>query len=208
MRTTAKRSLFALLGALFGAFVMIMLVSALNRPVGKKEEVAKEQSRIVEVKRATPPPQPKPEPKPQSKPKKATQKAPMPNMNALLGGVAMNIPEFTTGTIAADASELLEEIAEDAIMTEDTVDVKPKVLSRAPLEYPKQAAKDGIKGYVIINLLIAKDGGVELAKILEAQPSGVFDEAALSSVQAWRFAPAKYRGKPVKIWAKQKIKFD
>jgi protein TonB len=30
----------------------------------------------------------------------------------------------------------------------------------------------------------------------------------LQGINAWRFEPAKYEGKKVKVWAKQKISFD
>jgi protein TonB len=207
-KSASKKSLFALLFAFLGAVVMIALVTAMNKDAGKKEEKVDKQSRIVNVKTVKKPPQSKPKPKPKPKPKKATPKAPLPNLNSIMSGISMNIPEFATGNIAGDGSDLLDEIAEDAIMNEDTVDSKPKVLSRTPMEFPVQAAKEGIKGYVIINLLIDKDGSVELAKILESQPNGVFDDTAINGVRSWRFSPAMYRGKPVKIWAKQKIKFD
>lgn len=207
-KNSASRGLFALLSALLGGVLMITLVSLLNKEVGKKEEVIKKKSRIVDVKTKKKPPQSKPKPKPKPKRKKATPKAPLPNLNSIAGGIAMNIPEFSMGNIAGDGSDLLDEIAEDAVMTEDTVDQKPRVASRAPMEYPKRAAKEGIKGYVVINILIGKDGNVELAKILESQPAGVFDETALNGIRSWRFSPAKYKGKPVKMWAKQKIRFN
>jgi protein TonB len=76
------------------------------------------------------------------------------------------------------------------------------------MEYPEAAAKDGIKGFVIVNLLIAKDGSVEIAKVIESSPEGVFDDVVLNGVRSWRFAPARYKGKPVKVWAKQKISFN
>ena len=38
--------------------------------------------------------------------------------------------------------------------------------------------------------------------------SGVFDDIAVASVKRWKFKPAEYQGKPVKIWAKQKIRFE
>jgi protein TonB len=82
------------------------------------------------------------------------------------------------------------------------------VVSRTPLEYPAAAAKKRIKGYVVVNLLIGKDGSVELAKVIASNPAGVFDQAALRGVRGWRFAPAKYKGNPVKVWAKQKVRFD
>jgi len=186
---------------------MVILVVSFNKSVEEKEPVVKKEVRQIKAekkqKKAA-----KPKPKPKPKPKAAQPKAPLPNMNSLLGGVAMNIPEFETNNIAGDASKLLEDIAQDAIMNENTVDVKPKVLARPPLEYPAEAAKDGIKGYVVMNILIAKDGSVELAKVLESEPSDIFDNAALNAVRSWRFSPAKYKQKPVKMWAKQKIRFE
>ena len=201
------RGFLAFLVMLFGALLMMVLVVSFNKSVKEKEKVVKKEVRQIKAnktqKKAT-----KPKPKPKPKKAKAKAKAPLPNMNSLLGGVAMNIPEFTTDNIAGDSSKLLEDIADDAVMNENTVDVKPKVLSRPPLEYPAEAAKDGIKGYVVINMLIAKDGSVELAKILESQPADIFDNAALNAVRSWRFSPAKYKQKPVKMWAKQKIRFQ
>lgn len=205
---SATKSLYAFFAALLGAFLMIMLVAAMNRDVGKKEEVVKKQSRIVDVKSQKKPPPSKPKPKPKKKAKKTTRKAPLPNLSTMAGGIAMNIPEFATGNIVGDGSDLLEEITEDTVMTEDTVDQKPSVNSRPPMEYPAKAAKEGIKGYVVVNILIGKDGSVELAKLLESQPPGVFDDVALSGIRTWRFSPAKYKGKPVKMWAKQKISFN
>ena len=201
------RGLLAFLVMLGGALLMMILVVSFNKSVKEKEQVVKKEVR--QIKAASPQKKAsKPKPKPKAKPKKAQPKAPLPNMNSLLGGVAMNIPEFASENIAGDSNKLLEDIAEDAIMNENTVDVKPKVQSRPPLEYPAEAAKNAIKGYVVINLLVGKDGSVELAKVLESQPVGVFDEAALNAVRAWRFSPAMYKAKPVKMWAKQKIRFQ
>ncbi len=205
--STSKRAPFAFFVMLLGGLLMVILVVSFNKNVKEKEPVVKKEVRQIHAQKQQKQAQ-KPKPKPKPKPKAAQPKAPLPNMNSLLGGVSMNIPEFETQNIAGDASQLLEEIAGDAIMNENTVDVKPRVVSRPPLEYPAAAAKDGIKGYVIINLLIAKDGSVELAKILESSPSEIFDTAALNAVRAWRFNPAMYKGKPVKMWAKQKIRFE
>jgi len=205
--TNKGRDFYAFLFMLFGGLLMIVLVISFNKNVEKKEDVVKEQVRQIKaaktIKKVS-----KPKPKPKPKPKRSTPKAPLPNMNSLLGGLAMNIPEFASNNIAGDASDLLSDIVEDTIMNENTVDVKPKIISRSALEYPAQALKDGIKGYVVINILIDKDGSVEIAKILESQPGGTFDNAALNAVRSWRFSPAKYKAKPVKMWAKQKIRFQ
>ncbi|QOP41999.1 energy transducer TonB [Sulfurimonas marina] len=204
--STKGNSASAFFFMLLGGALMIVLVVSFNKSVKEKEPVVKKEFRQIHAaktqKQVT-----KPKPKPKPKPKKAQPKAPLPNMNSLLGGVSMDIPEFVNQESFADATELLKDINDDAIMNENTVDVKPKVVSRPPLEYPREALQNGIKGYVIVNILVGKDGSVEIAKILDSKPSGVFDSAALNAVNGWRFSPAKYKLKPVKIWVKQKISF-
>ena len=201
------RTPLALLSMLGGGILMVVLVLSFNKGAIEKDEKIKKEKRAIEVKKHKKQ-SVKPKPKPKQKPKKTTPKAPLPNLSSMMGGIAMNIPEFETGDFAGDTKDLLGDIAEDAIMNENTVDSKPKVQSRSAMEYPEEAAKDGIKGYVIMNLLIGKNGSVEIAKVLESHPEGVFDASAINGVKAWRFSPARYKGKSVKIWAKQKVSFN
>lgn len=201
-----KRELTAFLSMLFGAALMMVLVVSFNKDVKKKEEVKKDPLRYMKlqkVKQEIKKPKPKPKPK-----KKSTPKAPLPDLSSMLGGIEMDIPEFELGNIAGNPNDLLGEIAKDAAMSEGTVDTKPRVLSRSPMEYPASAMKKRIKGYVVVNLLIDTDGSIEAAKVLQSSPPGVFDVAALSGIRSWRFAPGKYKGRPVKVWAKQKVRFD
>ncbi|HHB94294.1 MAG TPA: energy transducer TonB [Campylobacterales bacterium] len=195
---------FMLLGGLF----MMILVVAFNKPVKKKEEKVKKETRYVKMEKKAVKKASKPKPKPKPKAKKAPPKAPLPNLGSALGGIEMNIPEFDTGDIGADATELLDKVDEDTVMDGNTVDVKPRVVSRSKIEYPPAAMRKQIKGYVIVNVLIDKQGNIETAQVLEAFPSGVFDAVALEGVKSWRFSPAKYKGQPVKVWAKQKVRFD
>lgn len=197
---------YAFWSMLVGIALMVILVVSFNVKVEKKEKKVKETMRYMKAAK-TPPKVEKPKPKPKPKPK-AQPKAPLPDLGAMLGGLAMNIPEFSSGDFAGDGSNILGDVAADAAMSEGTVDTKPRVISRGPLEYPPSAAKKRIKGYVVVNLLIAKDGSVELAKVIASSPAGIFDQAALRGVRSWRFAPAKYKGNPVKVWAKQKVRFD
>ncbi len=204
---SVKKRLFALFAMLVGTFLMIILVVSFNKKTEKKETKVKKELRYVHMKKVKTKVN-KPKPKPKPKRAKATPKAPLPNLSSMLSGLSMNIPEFATGDIAGDGRDILGDIANDAIMNEGTVDVKPRVVSRSAMEYPKSAMKRRIKGYVMINLLIDKQGNVEVAKVLESFPSGVFDAVALQGVKSWRFSPAKYKGNPVKVWAKQKVRFD
>lgn len=206
-KSTTKKVVFAFFTMIMGGLLMVILVVAFNKVVKKKEESVKKQTRYIEMKKTVKEAD-KPKPKPKPKPKKAPPKAPLPDLNALLGGIEMDIPEFATEDITGDASEMLGDMGEDAVMSEGTVDSKPRAISRSAMEYPASAMQKHIKGYVVVNLLIEKDGSVEMAQVLESNPAGVFDNAALSGVRGWRFSPAKYKGQPVKVWAKQKIRFD
>jgi protein TonB len=199
----------AFLSTLLGGLLMVQLVVTLNCPVDKKEEFVKEKTRIVRTKKAEKKAIKKSEPEPRPRARtKASPKAPPPNLGSMIGNLAMNIPEFAAPGIERDSQELLDDIAEDAIMSEGTVDSKPQATRRAPIEYPSSAAKSGVQGYVIVNLLIAKDGSIQLAKVLESTPEGVFDNTVLNGIRSWSFTPARYKGEPVAVWVKQKIRFN
>ncbi len=201
-----KRDRAAVLAMLLGAVLMMILVVSFNKDVKKKEEVKKDPLRYMKIERVKQDVQ-KPKPKPKPK-KKSTPKAPLPDLSSMMGGIEMDIPEFDLGNIAGNPNDLLGDIARNAAMSEGTADTKPRVLSRSPMQYPESAMKKRIKGYVVVNLLIDVDGSIEAAKILQSSPPGVFDAAALSGIRSWRFAPGKYQGRPVKVWAKQKVRFD
>jgi len=201
-----KRVLAALLAMFLGVALMMVLVVSFSKDVKKIEEVKKDPMRymkMAKVKQEIKKPKPKPKPK-----KRRTPKAPLPDLSSMLGGIEMDIPEFELGNIAGDPNDLLGDIARDAAMSEGTVDTKPRVLSRSPMQYPAFAMKKRIKGYVVVNLLIDTDGSIEAAKVLQSSPPGVFDAVALSGIRSWRFSPGKYKGRPVKVWAKQKVRFD
>ena len=206
-----SRSIGAFLTMLLGGMLMVLLVVALNKSVDKKEDAVKKQTRIVKMKKTEKKAVKKEKPKAKAKVRrtKAAPKAQPPDLSAMIGGIEMNIPEFAAaGSMEGDSKELLEDIAEDTVMSEGTVDSKPRVTHRANIEYPSDAVKEGVQGYVVVHLLVAKDGSVQLAKVLEAKPQGVFEKSVLNGIRDWRFTPARYKGEAVQVWVKQKISFN
>ena len=198
----------ALLWMVIGTLAMIAMIISMNiSDMGKEEKSTKKSTDIELAQKTKPKPQAKPAPKPKPKKTQRTPQAPLPNLNTALSGVDMGIPDFALGGIMGSGSELLGDVSKDLTMTESSVDSLPRAQERAPLEYPKEAKRKGIQGYVLFNLLIGKDGHVQRSKILESVPEGVFDDAASASVSQWRFEPATYQGEAVKVWAKQKITF-
>ncbi len=127
------------------------------------------------------------------------------DLNSDIAGLDLGLPAFSLGEM--DDGELLGNTS-DVVMTSDMVDTAARALSRTPVEYPRRAKAKDIEGYVVISLLIDKNGRVSIAKVIESEPAGVFEKKALQTIKTWLFEPAKYKGKAVDSWANQTIRFD
>lgn len=57
-------------------------------------------------------------------------------------------------------------------------------------EYPREAWRRGLEGWVDVELTIGPDGRVLDAKVLASQPRGIFERAALRAVMQWVFDPS------------------
>lgn len=73
----------------------------------------------------------------------------------------------------------------------------PQFVSGADMVYPHAAKAEGIEGYVVIRYDVTAEGTVINAEVVEAEPEGVFEGAALASIVRWRFRAATVGGKPV-----------
>ena len=60
--------------------------------------------------------------------------------------------------------------------------------------YPPEARAQGVEGYVKLRYAITVDGTVESLVVVDAKPVGVFEEAALNAVRAWRYKPMVIEG--------------
>lgn len=80
-------------------------------------------------------------------------------------------------------------------------------LNRSKPNYPRRAAQAGIEGWVKLSFTVAADGQVKDIKILDANPSRLFDEEAMRAIRQWTFKPRKLDGKPVEGTAVQTVEF-
>ena len=71
--------------------------------------------------------------------------------------------------------------------------------------YPRAAYDKRIEGTVLLELLIDSEGRVARSRVLRSVPG--LDEAALASVQTWKFRPAVKGGKPVPTIAHAPVSF-
>ncbi len=150
-----------------------------------------------------PPAQRRPKPKPQRRTPSAAPPAPM--VGASLSGLDLGLEAFGLG--GADESRSLLGDLKDVVMSTEAVDSLPEAQRRVQPTYPERARKKGISGSVQLSLLVGVDGAVRDARVLQGDPPGVFDQAALEAVRQWRFQPAMYEGRPVSIRVTQTLRF-
>ncbi len=65
--------------------------------------------------------------------------------------------------------------------------------------YPPRAAGRGIEGYVLVEYIVNRDGTVRDVVIIEAEPPGVFNRAAVSAAQKYIYKPRVIDGTPVEV---------
>ena len=148
---------------------------------------------------------PRPKPKPRRNPR--TPAPPLAGLSTDLSGIDFGLPAYDMSDLNALDADLLGG-ASGLVMTDDTVDNPPRATFQAPMQYPPRAKARGIKGYVILSLLVGVTGEIEQVEVIESYPEGVFDESALQGINQWKFEPATYQGKAVRSWARQRIRFD
>ena len=79
-----------------------------------------------------------------------------------------------------------------------TVIAVTKVFDAAPT-YPRNALRMGREGYVLIEFDVDTDGSVLDPYVVESEPTGVFERAAIKAVRKWLFSPPVYKDVSVKV---------
>ena len=194
---------------ILGPILVFGLILAMNQFIGRIDKTPPQEvteiSMVKQIKE-----EPKKEIKKVERPRRITPSqapAPFTGLDTALSGIDLGLLGFNSGAMG-DLDDSLIGDTSNAVMTADLVDVPPKAISQGAFRYPPSAKKNGVRGYVVLSILVSERGSVDQVQVLESSPSGVFDAAALQGIRSWQFEPAKYQGGVVKVWAKQRIRFD
>ncbi len=205
----ARDSLFGIGSMLLGSLLVFATVLLINKyaddPLGddtvraaqidfEKKPKPKQQKTIEQ----------KPKPKPRTQRRAPT---PLTGLGSDLAGLDLGLPGFDADDLGNLSGDLLGG-ADDVVMTDDSVDEAPKPIQQGPMPYPVRAKAQGVEGYVLMSVLISPTGDVERIKVLESFPTGTFDDVAVAGVKNWKFEPASYQGESVRVWARQRVRFD
>ncbi|MGH8631422.1 MAG: energy transducer TonB [Burkholderiales bacterium] len=88
------------------------------------------------------------------------------------------------------------------------VDVPAEAINDVLLRYPPEAYRQQVAGEVKLRVYIDETGFVHKVQLLEAEPSGVFETAAVDAAQQLRYSAALKAGEPVKSIKTIRIVFD
>jgi len=201
----------AVIAAITIPFLLFVLVIGLNESDNDRNALNDNTSHFdVETKHQVNKPKPKPKPKKRNRPQAEALPSIKPeNVSRSLSGngLSFGVPQFDEAEFSELQNTDLLGDASGGAMDKSTVDTPPRVLKRSPIVYPELARKQGVSGYVTMNVLIDESGNVENVEVVEAKPKDMFELKAESTIRQWRFEPATYNGKKVKVWALQKIVF-
>lgn len=75
--------------------------------------------------------------------------------------------------------------------------VRPELLSDSSIPLPAEAVRAGIEGTVIVKCVVTRQGEVDGCRIIKGL--GLVDDAVLSAVEARRYSPAMFQGRPVSV---------
>ena len=82
------------------------------------------------------------------------------------------------------------------------------VLSQVAPRFPARATRAGISsGAVTLEYTVDRTGAVRDARVVKADPPGLFDDVALRAIEKWRYQPKLDNGKPVDSRVRFTIRF-
>ena len=69
-----------------------------------------------------------------------------------------------------------------------------ELVKYVPPTFPDTARKQGLSGWVDVQIAVKPDGSVSDVIITGAEPAGVFEQAAVDAVKKWRYKPVERDG--------------
>ena len=87
----------------------------------------------------------------------------------------------------------------------------PQVIpeTRVQPDFPGRLSKAEKDGWVLLSVIVHRDGTLSDVMVLRAQPAGWgLEEAATKAVEQWRYEPALYQGKPVTVQHTIRVRFE
>jgi protein TonB len=82
----------------------------------------------------------------------------------------------------------------------------PRLLKEVRADYTEEARRQGLKGEVVLEIVVRRDGSVGDVRILQGLGGGL-NTQAVDAVRQWRFSAATRRGEPVDVIVEVAVEF-
>jgi periplasmic protein TonB len=82
----------------------------------------------------------------------------------------------------------------------------PSLLREVKPDYTEEARRRGIRGEVVMEIVVRRDGTVGEVRVLQGLGYGL-DERAITAVKQWKFSPASRHGTPVDVMVEVAMEF-
>jgi periplasmic protein TonB len=113
-------------------------------------------------------------------------------------------PNFDKAAMNVDLSDF--DLA--AMNLNAPVDGDALAILRVQPRYPSRAAARGIEGWVLLEFDVDGLGQAVNPVVIEGEPKGVFDRAAINAVKKWKYRPMIENGRPVmRTGVRQQFRF-
>lgn len=117
----------------------------------------------------------------------------------------MEQPQLDSASPNAEGSSLnfaeaiSADVALDGGLALDSGDGEYLPIVKVAPVYPRRALQRGIEGYVIVEFTVTKQGSVRDPLVVEAQPQGIFERAALDAALKFKYKPRVINGEATDV---------
>ncbi len=112
------------------------------------------------------------------------------------------VPEAPAVIFAPDSGA---DDIEDEVFEYYAVEEPPKRINVVSPVYPEMAERAGLKGTVVLKVLVNTSGAVDSVEVVEGPE--IFHNASISAARKTKFTPARHNDRPVSCWIIMPFRF-
>ena len=117
----------------------------------------------------------------------------------------MNQPQMESSSPNAEGSgmdfsaDVGDEISLDGGLALESGDGEYLPIVKVAPVYPRRALQRGIEGFVIVEFTVTKQGAVRDPVVVEANPEGIFEQAAIDAALKFKYKPRVVNGEATEV---------
>jgi protein TonB len=117
----------------------------------------------------------------------------------------MDQPQLDSPSPDSDSSGMSFEadvggdVALDGGLALDSGDGEYLPIVKVQAVYPRRALQRGIEGFVIVEFTVTTTGAVRDPVVVEANPKGIFEQAAMDAALKFKYKPRVVNGEPTEV---------